>query len=93
MVFGYLVCRKKNGDDKCLQIDLANIITKIENEKPPQKIIVCAATIIARLHSRGKPNEQEKYSTRPLMEADAEFALAAVGMLLREFNWIKKDYG
>ncbi len=90
---GTWYAEKKNGDDKCLQIDLANIITKIENEKPPQKIIVCAATIIARLHSRGKPNEQEKRSTRPLMEADAEFALAAVGMLLREFNWIKKDYG
>jgi hypothetical protein len=42
---------------------------------------------IARLHSRGKPNEQERYAVRPPMEADAEYALAAIGLLMREIGW------
>ena len=90
---GTWYAEKMNGDNKYLKKDLGDIIEKIEKEYGSLKIIVCAARIVARLHSRGKPNEQEKHSTRPLMEADAEFALAAVEMLLRELNWIKKDYG
>lgn len=82
-------------DDKALQNeDLGSLIKKIEQKHQNQKkgkpeVVVSAAHIIARLHSRGKPNEQERYSTRPLMETDAEFALAAVGLLLREFAWTR----
>jgi hypothetical protein len=45
------------------------------------------AQIFARLHSRAKPNEQERYASRPLLKGDAEYALAAVGMVLRELGW------
>jgi len=47
------------------------------------------ASLLARLHSRNKLNEQERHDTRPIVEGDAEFALAAVGMLLRELGWSK----
>jgi len=47
------------------------------------------ASLLARLHSRNKLNEQERHDTRPIVEGDAEFALAAVGMLLRELAWTK----
>jgi hypothetical protein len=33
-----------------------------------------AAVLIARLHARGKPNEQAKRSTAPLHEDDAALA-------------------
>lgn len=42
---------------------------------------------LARLHARNKPNVQEEKGTRPVTEDDAEFALASVGILLREIGW------
>jgi len=53
-----------------------------------------AASIIARLHPRGKSAEQEKQSAkgrdlRPVMDEDAECAVHLVGLLLREFKWTK----
>jgi hypothetical protein len=75
------------GDNSLLHEDLGHIIKKIDHEHDKPEVILSAAKVVARLHARGKPNEQERYNTRPLMEADAEFALAAVGLLLREFGW------
>jgi hypothetical protein len=37
--------------------------------------------------ARGKPNAQEEKGSRPVTEADAEFALASVGVLLRDIGW------
>jgi len=51
------------------------------------QVLKSLAQILARLHSRTKLNEQERYDTRPVLEGDAEYALAAVGMLLRELDW------
>ncbi|MDA8163234.1 MAG: hypothetical protein M0022_10105 [Desulfobacteraceae bacterium] len=81
----------KPDDVPSLHKDLGSLIKEIDNYKNKDKpeVILSAARIIARLHSRGKPNEQKKLSLRPLMEADSEFALAAVGLLLREFKWTK----
>lgn len=79
----------RRGDSSLLHQDLGALIKKVEGENDKPQVMLSAARIIARLHSRGKANEQERYSTRPLMEADAEFALAAVGLLLREFGWTR----
>jgi hypothetical protein len=65
--------------------DLIAFIDKRDDDKPI--VILSTSRIVARLHARGKPNEQAKGSLRPLMEADSEFALAAMGLLLREFGW------
>jgi hypothetical protein len=67
--------------------DLGTLAQKLENSK--KEVSAAAAKAIARLHSRGKPNEHERYSFRPLSEEDAEFALAAVGLLLREIGWAR----
>lgn len=56
--------------------DLEDLIKQIKDKK---ELTASAAEAIRLLHARGKPNVQEKLGTRPLMEADAEFALAAVG--------------
>lgn len=75
-------------DESFLKKDLGDLIKHLESrDKNEPKAVSSASWIVARLHSRGKPNEQEKHDTRPLMEADAEFALAAIGLLLREFEW------
>lgn len=79
----------QNSDTSLLHEDLGKLIEKIDKANNKPQVILSASQIVARLHSRGKPNEQERYSTRPLMEADAEFALAAVGLLLREFGWTR----
>lgn len=78
-----------DGENSLLHEDLGKLIEKIDKANNKPQVILSASRIVARLHSRGKPNEQERYSTRPLMEADAEFALAAVGLLLREFGWTR----
>ncbi|BBL74213.1 hypothetical protein [Methylomagnum ishizawai] len=74
----------QHGDPSLLCDDLGRLIKRLDHGK---QIMSSAASIIARLHSRGKPNEQERYSIEAPMEADAEFALAAIGMLLRELKW------
>ncbi len=66
--------------------DLGSLLKKIHENRTILKSI---GATIARLHSRAKPNEQDRHGTRPIMEEDAEFAIAAVGMLLRELRWAK----
>jgi hypothetical protein len=43
--------------------------------------------IVARLHSRGKPNEQLKRGLRPLSESDAVLALRCLWTVLVDFGW------
>lgn len=46
-----------------------------------------AAQIEARLHARGKSNEQQARGLRLTEAGDDEFALESVGLALREFGW------
>ena len=48
-----------------------------------------AVRLLQRFHSRGKPNEQKRYDTRPLSEEDAQLALHALGFILREIGWAR----
>jgi len=50
--------------------------------------VVAAGQIPARLHAR-KPHEEHARDLRPVLEEDAECAIACVGLLLREFGWAK----
>lgn len=65
---------------------LADVVEKRSGMSKPD-VSIWTARGLARLHSRAKPNEQERRDTRPVMEADAEYALAAMGLLLRELGW------
>jgi len=76
----WLVAQKNNP--KLLEEDLGSLAKTLEDDR-----IKSVAQLLARLHSRAKPNEQQRYETRPVHEGDAEFALASVGMLLRELEW------
>ncbi|THD10125.1 hypothetical protein B1806_09665 [Metallibacterium scheffleri] len=80
----------KFKDDRLLTSDLAQLATEVEKRSCECKpeMAIWSARGLARLHSRAKPNEQERRDTRPVMEADAEYALAAMGLLLREIGWV-----
>lgn len=73
----------RDSKPELLTKDIGELIPLLENTR----MLKFLAQIFARLHSRAKPNEQERYATRPLLEGDAEYALAAVGILLRELGW------
>lgn len=45
--------------------------------------------VIAKLHSRGKGNEQHSKALRLPVEEDAELALQALGFSLREIGWAR----
>ena len=65
---------------------LADVVVQRSGKCKPD-MTIWTARALARLHSRAKPNEQERRDTRPVMEADAEYALAAMSLLLRELGW------
>lgn len=48
-----------------------------------------AALILARMHSRGKSAEQIKRGTVPPTEADADAAIALLGLVYREVRWTR----
>lgn len=76
---------QKSSDYKLLDVDLGQWPVRLNEQKLTVLAGICGS--IARLHSRAKPNEQQKHQSRPLVEDDAEFALASVGLLLREIGW------
>ncbi len=77
----YLANRDNNPE--VLKKDIGDLTPLLEDRRVLQSL----TPIMARLHARAKPNEQERYDTRPLLEGDSEYALAAVGLILRELGW------
>jgi hypothetical protein len=75
----------REDDPKLRLIDLWELAGKV----PEIDFAVVRNTgrSLARLHARNKPNVQEEKGTRAVTEDDAEYALAAVGLLLREMKW------
>lgn len=73
------------SDPRLLDVDLGQWPARLAEQKLTVLAGICGS--IARLHSRAKPSEQQKHQSRPVVEDDAEFALASVGMLLREIGW------
>jgi hypothetical protein len=68
--------------------DLGALANAYDNFNKQNQIVAGQARTIARLHSRGKNAEQEKRSVRIPIEADAELAVLAVGLILRELEWV-----
>lgn len=66
-------------------LDLGKLIKLLEKEG--RVIAENAANIIARLHARAKPSEQEKRQLRQIREQDADLAVQCVGALLCEIGF------
>ena len=61
--------------------DLGHLIAELEHREKD------VAALIARFHSRGKPNEQHTYQSRPISSEDGDFCLSSIALLLRELGW------
>lgn len=66
-------------------LDLGELVKKLRSEG--RVIAESSANIIARLHARAKPSEQEKRDLRPIREQDADLAVQCVGALLCEIGF------
>ncbi len=65
--------------------DLSLLAKKLEDDK--KFIGANSAKIVAQLHARAKPSEQEKRHLRPIREQDADLAVQCVGVLLCEIGF------
>lgn len=59
-------------------------------QKEQRSLIENAAKLIARLHARGKPNEQARRSIPPPADEDAALAMECAGLILRELGWVRR---
>jgi hypothetical protein len=69
--------------------DLGAAIKKVQAMTPDRLLVCHAASIVARLHPRGKPNEEFNHGTRPVSEEDAQLAMGCLGLVLKETGWAK----
>ena len=74
-------------NDAAIRLDLAQLASRME--KLEMFCVAKVAQVVAKFHSRGKPNEQHARGLRPLDEGDAELALQAVSLVLREIKWAR----
>jgi len=85
---------ESTGDapDKVHYLDLGALLKAFEKQQGntdtnSPSAAGSAIRLLQRFHSRGKPNEQKRYNTRPPTEEDAQLVLGALGFLLREVGW------
>lgn len=80
----------QQGEDAATLIkDLGAIAKIVGNEHYSRHCVRNMADTIAKLHVRGKDNEQQAKQLRLPLEEDAEMALQAIGFILRELGWAK----
>jgi hypothetical protein len=72
-----------------LKADLGKAIAAFENRngKREESLVSWSGRIVNRLHSRGKPNEQNAKGLRDLTEEDAQLALRCLWLVLVEQGW------
>jgi hypothetical protein len=75
-------------DAKILGSDLGFLAKSVEAHG--KDCVAKAAQIVARLHVRGKPNQQHAKGLRAPEDDDAELALQTVGLALRDFGWAER---
>jgi hypothetical protein len=73
---------ERRDDPRIKQQDLRELARMLKGKR--NKSVV---KLLARLHARAQPDAQDQYGARPVAQGDAELAIAAVGMLLRELGW------
>jgi len=79
----------QTGDRNFLDKDLGKVGERIGAPPHDQQCSSRLAFIVARLHARGKGNEQHSKGLRAPVDDDAEFAIQALGFVLREIGWAR----
>jgi hypothetical protein len=79
----------ETGADVSVEQDLGPWIKTVKGHFGDQEMVALRSALeaINRLHPRGKDNEAIKYKLRQVGESDAEFALHALGFVIREVKW------
>lgn len=72
-----------------LSRDLGQTVNAAEKAKSEHEAVRWAASIVNRLHPRGNANEQLAKRLRHPEQQDAEFAVYALGFIVREVGWAK----
>ncbi|MBU7574873.1 MAG: hypothetical protein KAF64_16060 [Hydrogenophaga sp.] len=75
------------GDSAFAGKDLAALAKAMETVNPSKQCAAWVGQLLARLHVRGKSNEQVSRALRLPVEEDAELCLHNLGFLLRELGW------
>lgn len=83
----YLAAEHPDRADKMIGSELAPLAKLMMDEK--KEVCGSAALIVARMHSRGKSNEQHVKGVREPDEDDAQFAVHALGLIMREIGWAR----
>lgn len=83
IVFAHLI----DEPDKDLSKSINSYVVKFNSSK--DNLVSWAGKIVARLHSRGKPNEQVKQGVDDLGEEDAQIALKCLWLIFVEIGWAK----
>jgi hypothetical protein len=88
LISRWLVQHEKH-DPAVLGTDLGPLATILL--KPPYEMGCLAnlASLVARLHSRGKGNEQHRLGLAAPVEEDAQLAIEALGFTIRELQWAR----
>ena len=81
-----------SGDEEILRKDLAKVAETLAADPWKKFAASNVAKTIAILHSRGKSNEQFAKGLRTPTEEDTEFAVHAVGFLLRELDLVLSPF-
>lgn len=76
----------KGEDADLVGRDLGHVAKIVRGEPYSCAAVAAVGDMIARLHSRGKANEQETKGYRLSQEEDAEASVHAIGFILREFG-------
>jgi hypothetical protein len=77
------------SDTSVLSKDLGDVAKAALRLSSPMIAVGRLAEVVAKLHSRGKGNEQHARDLRVPTEEDAQLALEAFGFLLRDIGWAK----
>ena len=83
----WMVTRK--ASEKTLELDLGALVKLVRAEPFNLAAVAGVAEMIAKLHPRGKANEQEVKGYRLAQEEDAEACVHAIGFLMREIGWAR----
>lgn len=74
------------GPASVVELDLGHVLKQVPEDL---RLVRNAGDTIARLHARGKSNEARRYSSRPVADSDAQMALEAFGLILRDLRWAR----
>ncbi|MBA4341659.1 MAG: hypothetical protein C0423_05840 [Methylibium sp.] len=73
-------------DSKVVELDLGKLVRRIREAPYELNAAAGVAEAVAKLHPRGKANEQETRGLRLAQEEDAELSVHAVGFVMRELR-------